>query len=235
VQPLCVIPARAGSKRLAFKNGLQLAGRPMLDYSVIAAIESGIFDRVYVSTEDDAIAGMAAAAGATVHRRPAALAGDLVSATEVCLETATVREKAGDRVDAVVCLQPSSPLRTADDIRSAWQHFVNSEADFLVSVTPLDPHYFHWAVHQAPEGWRMYFGDQFLIERPLLPPMFRPNGAIKIGRIGPLRGTANFFGAPLEVYVMPETRSLHVAEQWDFDLADNVLRRAARAGTGTMR
>lgn len=226
--PLCVIPARIGSKRLPRKNILNLHGRPMLAYSVDAALESGLFEQVIVSTEDAEIAVLAEQSGAVVHPRPAVLAGDLVSATDVCLDVADVFEARGQVFHSLVCLQPSSPMRNADDIKAAWERFVSVDADYLVSVTAIDPHYFHWAVHETDEGWRMYFGDQFLMERPLLPPVYRPNGAIKIGRIEQLRKTRNFFGSGLEVSFIPEERSVHVAEQFDFDLAHYLMNRARR-------
>lgn len=231
MKPLCVIPARRGSKRLPLKNILPLSGRPMLDFTVQAALESGIFDRVLVSTEDDEIASIAEQAGALAHRRPAALADDLVSATDVCIEAADALECKGSSYDAIVCLQPTSPLRTAHDVKGSWDHMVATGADYLVSVTPIDPHYFHWAVHQhaadGQAGWEMYFGDRYLIERPLLPSVYRPNGAIKIGRTDRLRSTRNFFGKRLEVYSIPEERSVHVATQFDFDLAQYLFKRSA--------
>src|SRR2546426_951190 len=82
---------------------------------------------------------------------------------------------------------PTTPLRPSGDVRGAWEPFLGSGADFLVSVTPIAPHYFHWALEPEGEWWHMVFGDRYLIERPLLPPVHRPNGAIKIGRSGPLR------------------------------------------------
>ncbi len=197
----------------------------MLAHTVRAALDSGIFGRVLVSTEDTEIARLAEAAGAEPHFRPEALAGDLVSATDVCLEVAEVLAGRGDHHDAVVCLQPTSPLRHGEDIRLGWARFVDTGANYLVSVTAVDPHYFHWAVHETESRWGMYFGDRFLMERPLLPSVFRPNGAIKIGRLEHLRQTRNFFGAGLEVYAMPEERSVHVAEQFDFDLAEFLLQK----------
>ncbi|MGH8671120.1 MAG: cytidylyltransferase domain-containing protein [Burkholderiales bacterium] len=223
MRPLCVIPARRDSKRLPLKNIRPLNGQPMLTYTVRAALDSGVFDTVYVSTEDSEIAAIAEGAGAVAHPRPDELAGDLVSATGVCLDLEQVLRNRGEICDAIVCLQPSSPLRSAEDIRGSWQHFVAAGAHYLVSVTAVDPHYFHWAVWKTEDGWRMYFGDQYMDERPLLPPVYRPNGAIKIGKIGPLRATRNFFGKPLEVYIMPEQRSVHVAEQFDFDLAQYLM------------
>jgi CMP-N-acetylneuraminic acid synthetase len=228
MRPLCVIPARRGSKRLPLKNIRLLHGKPMLAYTVEAARGSGIFDEVFVSTEDREIAAIASSFGATVHARPEALAGDLVSATDVCLDVEASLRAAGNTHDAIVCLQPSSPLRSAADVRESWMRFAESQKDYLVSATPIDPHYFHWAVMNKPSGWEMYFGDRFLLERPLLPPVFRPNGAIKIGRAGPLQGTRNFFGASLEVYLMPEERSLHVGEPVDFEFAEFLISRAAK-------
>ncbi len=226
---LCVIPARRGSKRLTLKNMRLLGGRPMLAYTVEAALASGLFEQVYVSTEDAEIADLAEQFGAVAHVRPAELAGDLVSATEVCLDVEQALAVRGQQFEAIVCLQPSSPLRTAEDVRNSWNHFSETGASYLVSVTPIDPHYFHWAVSETPSGWQMYFGDKFLLERPLLPPVYRPNGAIKIGRIAPLRATRNFFGRPLAVFVMPDARSVHVAEQFDFDLAEYLLKSAGAA------
>src|SRR5512143_1903587 len=115
MKALCVIPARRGSKRLPLKNILPLAGKPMLAYSVEAALQSGLFDRVWVSTEDDEIGTIAASFGATLHQRPVELAGDLVSATDVCIDVYETRRAAGESYDAVVCLQPSSPLRNVED------------------------------------------------------------------------------------------------------------------------
>ncbi len=228
MKPLCVIPARRGSKRLALKNIKPLAGKPMLAYSIEAALHSGLFETVYVSTEDTEIGAIAERFGARFHLRPPELAGDLVSATDVCIEVFQVLQTAGETYDAIICLQPSSPLRNAQDICGSWEMFCLSKADYLVSVTPIDPHYFHWAVQQNGDqdsDWAMYFGDQYMIERPLLPPVFRPNGSIKIGRADPLLEHRNFFGPHLAVYQTPEERSVHVAEAFDFDLAAFLLSR----------
>lgn len=231
MRPLCVIPARRGSKRLRLKNLLPLNGKPMLAYTIAAALESGVFDQVFVSTEDEEIARAANAAGAVPHPRPAELAGDLVSATDVCLEVEQSLRAKGDIYDAIVCLQPSSPLRNAEDVRASWERFVASGANYLVSVTSVDPHYFHWAVHETPRGWEMYFGDKFMQERPLLPPVYRPNGAIKIGKVSALTASRNFFGKTLNVYEIPEDRSVHVSARFDFEIAEHLLRTRTKPST----
>jgi len=228
--PLCVIPARRGSKRLPLKNLRPLCGKPMIAYSIMAALESGVFDKVFVSTEDGELAEIAAAYGAVVHRRRDELAGDLVSATDVCLDVAESLAAEGRQYDSIACLQPTSPLRTSEEIRGAWEKFEARKSDFFISVTPIDPHYFHWAVHQTPEsGWRMFFGDEFMLERPLLPAIYRPNGSIKIARTAALWQRRNFFGPLLEVFVTPEERSVHVAEAFDFQVAEFLLARRLAA------
>lgn len=225
-----MIPARRGSKRLPEKNLLPLAGKPMLAHSIEAALGSGLFEEVVVSTEDTGIAGVAAQYGAVVHERAPDLAGDLVSATEVCLDVYETRLRAGERHEVVVCLQPTSPLRTAEDVCGALEVFRSREADFLVSVTLIDPHFFHWALHPKGEWWEMFFGDRFMRERPLLPPVVRPNGSIKIARAQSLCERRNFFGPRLAVYETPAERSIHVAEQSDFDYAAFLLSQRAVAG-----
>jgi CMP-N-acetylneuraminic acid synthetase len=225
VNPLCVIPARRDSKRLPLKNLLSLGGKPMVAYSIDCALRSGVFDKVFVSTEDEEIAAIAKQYGADVHRRPIGLSGDRVSATEVCLDVLEAQAKGGENFGAIVCLQPTSPLRNPHDIQGAWYHFCSTQASYLVSVTPIDPHYFHWAVHQNGDWCEMFFKSKYLKERLDLPGVFRPNGSIKIGLANDLRLTKNFFGKQMAVYETPEERSVHVATKFDFDLADFLLQK----------
>ena len=220
---LCVIPARRGSKRLPLKNILPLAGIPMIAHTINAAINSDVFNEVIVSTEDQEIADISKKFGADCYIRSNELAGDLVSATDVCLDVSKNLDPDKKKYDSIVCLQPSSPLRSSKDIKLSVEHFYKTQANYLVSVTPIDPHYFHWAVYENENKWKMYFNNKYMMERPLLPPVFRPNGAIKMGRINALEETHNFFGEGLETYLMPEERSIHVAEQFDYELAEFLL------------
>lgn len=225
---LCAIPARAGSKRLPGKNLRPLCGKPMLAYSIEAARESGLFDKVYVCTEDEAIADAARSFGAEVpFLMPPELCGDMVSSHVPCLRIADWLADQGQAADAMICLQPTSPLRSAEDIRAAVERYRERAVDFVVSVTFIDPHYFHWAVQRQKDGfWKMYFGDQYMLERPLLPPVFRPNGSIKIGRLSALRQCEHFFGPRLDVIETPEERSIHVATEFDAELCEFLLGRS---------
>lgn len=220
---LLAIPARGGSKRLARKNLAMLCGVPMIAHTIEAARASRLSDQVFVCTEDDEIAAVSAAHGASVFHIPAAMAGDEISSTVPCLALYDSLVDNGSTIECLIALQPSSPLRTGDDIRAAVDTLESTGADFVVSVTPVDPHYFHWALAERPEGWGMYFGSEFHKERASLPAIFRPNGAIKLGRARKVKETGHFFGSPLAVSEMPETRSVHVATEFDLACAQAIL------------
>lgn len=222
---LCAIPARGGSKRLPRKNIRKLAGKPMIAHTIEIARQSRLFDTVYVCTDDREIADVAISYGAAVpFLMPPDLCGDLVASHAPCQRLAAHLAEKSAAIDTLVCLQPTSPLRTVDDLQSAVIEFQTNSFDFVVSVTPVDPHYFHWVV--APRGeefWGMYFGSQFLKERPLLPPVFRPNGSIKIGRLPVLAQVGHFFGERLGVVETPEDHSVHVAVEFDLKLCEMIL------------
>ncbi len=223
---LCAIPARAGSKRLAGKNLRALAGKPMLAYSIEAALESGLFKDVFVCTEDETIAFEARRRGAQVpFLMPAELCGDMVASHAPCQRMAEHLAAKGRTIDTLVCLQPSSPLRSSDDIKASVDRFSRGDLDFLASATPIDPHYFHWALSEKSDEWGMWFGTQYIKDRTLLPPVLRPNGSIKIARLERLREVGHFFGPRLGVVETPEERSVHVATTFDFDLCEFLLAR----------
>jgi CMP-N-acetylneuraminic acid synthetase len=226
---LCAIPARGGSKRLPRKNLRTLAGVPLIAYSIEVARGSGLFDQVYVCTEDQEIADVARKLGASVPiLMPEDLCGDLVASHIPCQYMAQYLASAGDSIDMLVCLQPTSPLRNVDDLTSAVKKFQETDLDFLVSVTPVDPHDFHWAVVPNGDGyWRMHFGNEYVKERPLLPPVFRPNGSIKIARLPALARVGHFFGERMSVIETPPERSVHVALEFDLKLCELLLKEKA--------
>lgn len=223
---ICTIPARGGSKRLPRKNVRELAGKPLIAYSIETALETGLFDQVFVCTEDEQIARIARQFGANVPELvPAELCGDLVASHIPCQFIEAHLPIHGE-IESLVCLQPSSPLRNAQDICNAVERFSGGQFDFVVSVTPVDPHDFHWAIVPGEEEyWKMFFGSQYLKERPLLPPVYRPNGSIKIAKLSALAAIGHFFGARLGVIETPVERSVHVAVEFDLKLCETILRR----------
>src|ERR1700733_10576572 len=119
---IAIIPARGGSKRIPGKNIRPLAGKPLIAYTLAAADESGLFERVVVSTDSLEIAEMARRFGAEVpFLREATLADDFTPVSSVTVDALCRLDPAGDRFEVVAKLMPNCPLRTADDIIESYR------------------------------------------------------------------------------------------------------------------
>lgn len=175
---IAIIPARGGSKGVPRKNVRTFAGTPLIGHSIRAALDSGVFSAVVVSSEDAEILEVARAEGATVVIRPAELATD-GSLTEPVMAHAieTVEAETGEHFDSVWLLQPTSPLRTADDIRRAAELLGETGIDAVVSVS--EDHSFYWDSDAERAG--VIKPEYDLAARPRrqdLAPRWRENGAI---------------------------------------------------------
>jgi CMP-N,N'-diacetyllegionaminic acid synthase len=139
---IALIPARAGSKRLAGKNTRPLAGHPLLAYTISAALESGVFQAVMVSTESAPTAAIARHYGAEVpFLRPAEFAADLSPDIDWVSHALTTLHTAGKGFDAFSILRPTSPFRGAGTIRRAWAQFKDEEEiDSIRAVEPCKQH-----------------------------------------------------------------------------------------------
>lgn len=232
----CVIPARSGSKTLKHKNILDLCEKPVLCHTIKACLDSQIFDKVYVATDSREYADIAVKAGAEVpFLEPADMAGDMIGSSVPLIHlykslildnlSSSETEKALD--DHILwCMQPTSPLKNANDIIRGHEIISsNKECDFLVSVSDIDPHYFHWALESDDKGFsNLYFGEKMLVDRSLLRPVVkRPNGAIKAARARALLKYNHFFGPNLMTVSMPEERSIHIRTSHDLDLCRFML------------
>jgi pseudaminic acid cytidylyltransferase len=176
---LAVVPARGGSKRLPGKNTRPLAGRPMLAYTVDAALESGLFDRVVVSTDDPTIAEIARRCGAEVpFLREPTLSDDL---SPVSLATVDALERLDPRghFRHIAQLMPNCPLRNVDDVHQSYQAFSASGAMSQISVTRFGWQNPWWAVRRRPDGVLMPVFKEMITRRSQdLPELFCPTGAI---------------------------------------------------------
>jgi len=136
---VAIIPARAGSRGLPGKHLRALGGSPLIAHTIRAALEARLVDRVVVSTNDPAVARAAASAGAEVpFQRPAALSGPEVPTLPVIVHAVEWLERDGARIDRVVTLQPTSPLRTAAQIDAAVRLLDDPAVDSAVAVAALD-------------------------------------------------------------------------------------------------
>ena len=229
---LGLIPARGGSKRLPRKNLRLLGGKPLIVWTIEAALESRCLDRVIVSTDDPEIATVAREAGAEVpFLRPAALADDHAPGLEVLLHALRTLAAARESYDYLVELQPTSPLRNAGDIRAAVSLVHEKAADAVISVCPTG-HPPEWSNTLPPDGaLRDFFRPGVRGTRSQdLPPAYRLNGAIHIFNCQRLLQTEstdmddNGFA-----YVMPRERSIDIDTALDLYLAQALLEFPGRA------
>lgn len=226
---LAIIPARAGSKGLKDKNIIDLCGKPMIAYSIIAAKDSGLFDKVIVSTDSVHYAGIAESYGAEIILRDEQLANDQ-STTFMVIED--VLNKVGTCYDYFVLLQPTSPLRTCVHIQEAVAKFeANYEFfDFLVSMKRSE--FTKDLVNMIDEDESLkYFEQDFSNYCRQAYSYFSPNGAIFIGKTEAYLKQKHFFGARALSYIMNDTDSVDVDHAIDYELAKILMKERMKEGT----
>ena len=222
-KPLCIIPARGGSKRLPRKNIIDLAGKPLLAWTIKPAFESALFDQVWVSTEDEEIRQVAEKWGARSLPRPAELAGDTITIVQLCLYILGQFEEKGQAYSSVYVLSPTNPFRTGGEIRAAWEAFQAAQADALLSVVPLEfpP---QWSLVREGDWLRPWSPDTFETPRADLLPLYRPEGSYVIVRSRVLRERRSFMGARTLAYPVAASRAVDIDEPIDLSWAEFLLR-----------
>ncbi len=219
---LTVIAARGGSKGVPRKNVLPLGGKPMIAWTVEAAVASETLDRVIVSSDDREIIDAAVAFGAEApFVRPAALAADDTPGVAPVLHALDAVEGAWD---FVVLLQPTSPFRTAEDIDAAVRLCAQSGAPSVVSVAPARTSpYWTYALNGDLTMRPMVASEGLIGRRQELPPVYELNGAVYVARVAHLREAESFVGPETLAYVMPEERSFEIDTPLDLVVARAVL------------
>ena len=135
---LAIIPARGGSKGIPHKNIYPLYNRPLIEYTIEAAIKSNRFDDVIVSTDDEEIATASKKAGASVpFMRPENISGDHAKTIDVILHAIDYLNLIGKNYDIVVLLQATSPLRNSDDIKKALDFFIKNDIRSMASAKDI--------------------------------------------------------------------------------------------------
>jgi len=214
---LAVITARGGSKGLPGKNIRLLSGRPLLGWSVLAAATSRYIDRIVVSTDSEEIAGVARAEGAeTPFLRPAELARDESNGVDPVLHA--LGELPG--FDWVVLLQPTSPLRVAEDIDACFDrlHAAGSSTAVSVCRAQESPH----LMYRVTDSGRSSLAFPLTptpTRRQDLPKYWVPNGAVYLARVDALLHARTFYTDDTVLYEMPLTRSIDIDTEEDFRLA----------------
>ena len=211
-QRIALIPARGGSKRLPRKNILDFLGKPMIAYTIEAALDAHCFDAVVVSTEDDEIATIAEQYGATVDQRPKELATDISTVTDVCLEYLQ-----RNSVSTLAVLYATAPLRSAEDIKSVV-NLLSDDCDFSMAVSlcerPLHQllKYQNGAVSPVFPDWVGKRSDEVGL-------FCLGNGSTYAVKVDEFVRQKTFYGHLMKAYLMPSSRSVDIDTLEDYDKA----------------
>ena len=223
-----IIPARGGSKGLPRKNVLPLAGKPLIAWTIEAADESKYIDRCIVSTDDDEIKQVSEEFGANVVVRPAELAGDTTPSFNV-LEYIIKHELQGiNGYDYLVLLEPTSPLRTSQDIDNALYLLDenNGIADSIVGVSKVESQHPAFDFKINPIGLiEPLMGDRTFkaVRRQDLDDIYFLEGTIYISKIDALINNKGFYHAKTMPYVVPRWKSIEIDERLDVIIAEAII------------
>ena len=227
VKVLGVITARGGSKRIPKKNIKELLGRPLIYYTIKAALDSKLLTKVILSSDNDEIISIGKSIGVEVpFKRPRELAEDTTPTIDVLIHAVNYVEKyQGFFPDIVVVLEPTSPLRTAEDIDNALMKHIKTNADSVVSVIKTD----HWHPIRAKRIENDVLYDYCLeekegVRRQDLPPAYFRDGAFYSVKRDVLMKEHRLYGKVTRPYIMPPERSIDINSEFDFKLAEMLMK-----------
>ena len=223
---LAIIPARGGSKGLPGKNIKELCGKPLIAWTIEQAKSCDDSDRIVVSTDDEEIAEVAKKYSAEVpFVRPPELASDTATTIDVIFHAINwLKEHEDYRPEYILLLQPTSPLRSGEDINGAIQMLKDKDVRAVVSVCETD-HYPWWSnILPADDNMKDFLRPEILNKRRQdLPVFYRLNGAIYLADTDYLREQNSFLGPDTFAYKMSKERSVDVDSDIDFKLAALLL------------
>lgn len=220
---IAIIPARCGSKEIKDKNIKLFNGKPLLSYTIESALQSGIFQEVIVSTDSPIYAEIAKKYGANVpFLRSIQYAGDEVSSWEAICEVLRYKIKQGINYDICALLQPTSPLRTSNHMKEAYNLFVENNANAVVSICEVE-HPVQWCFEIGSDGNMEKFSNSIHrnARRQDIPASFRENGAIYL--VKPeiiLYNNNDIYEKKCYGYIMNKEYSIDIDSMNDFEIAE---------------
>ncbi len=192
---IAIIPARGGSKRVPGKNIRPLAGKPLIAYTIEAALESGLFHRVVVSTDSEDIAAVARSSGAEIpFLRSAEISDDVTPISAATADALDKLDPDGTQYQFVAQLMANCPLRSAEDLRSSYKQFSQTAADTQISVVRYGWQNPWWAMKRDASTFALdpLFPSELNARSQDLPELFCPTGAIWWGKTKVIRRQRTF-------------------------------------------
>jgi CMP-N,N'-diacetyllegionaminic acid synthase len=220
---LGIIPARGGSKGLPRKNILNIAGKPLIAWTIEEARKSKYIDRVILSSEDEEIIQVAISWGCEVpFKRPKELAEDHSRTNEVISD---VLIKLSTRYDYIVLLQPTSPLRTVEDIDGCIERCVKNRNNACVTVseTEKSPHWMYY-LNSSDSMQPLLNSESANLSRQDLPKVYALNGAVYVAQCQWFIENKSFLTDETLAYIMPKERSVDIDTKLDFQIGNFLLK-----------
>lgn len=219
MKSIAIITARGGSKRIPRKNIREFCGKPILAYSIEAALGAGVFDEVMVSTDDEEIGAVAAKYGARVpFYRSERTAGDFATTNDVLLEVLGEYEGRGERFDLGCCIYPTAPFLTPERVRDAVKRLADSQADTLIPVTAFS--YPPQRAMVIREGRLAFLYPQYLDSRSQdLEPHYHDVGQFYVFRTASFQKNRRLMVGDILPYVLSELEVQDIDNQTDWELA----------------
>ena len=220
-----IIPARGDSKGILHKNIKLLAGKPLIAYTIEAALKSKFLDRVIVSTDSKKIAKIAKEYGTEVpFLRPERLAKDATPIISVLKHAVRWLEKKENySTDIVVTLQPTSPLRQTTDINRAVKKIIETGADSVVSVCQAKDNPYWMMMVRKDRIFPFMDSNKHYSRRQALPRLYMLNGAVYVTRIETLTKESKILSNNSRAIIMEQKNSLDIDDEMDFKLAELIL------------
>lgn len=222
---LAIIPARGGSKGIPLKNIYPLAGKPLLGWTVQAALASKLIDRVVVSSDNDDILQVATNFCAQPIKRPSEISGDDAPFNLLILQVLDYLENMGNYIpDILVYLQPTSPLRDNKDIDNALA-MLDGETESVISVYEVDNKVLKSFLVNKNGFMQGVANNQFpFMNRQQLPSVYMPNGSIYVIKRATFLKTKNIFSEKTKPFVMSDKKSLDIDTLQDLKKAEEILK-----------
>ncbi|MCT1458277.1 acylneuraminate cytidylyltransferase family protein [Aestuariimicrobium sp. p3-SID1156] len=217
---VAVIPARGGSKGIPRKNLLEIAGKPLIAWTIESALEV-LNLRVIVSTEDDEIAEVATLYGAEVIKRPVELAQDATATEPVVRHVIDTLTQQAERPDTVMLLQATSPVRLPGTLARAVDEFTRAGADSMVGVVSAPPFIWRNAPHVAAE----YDYEHRPRRQDMTPEQlrYRETGSVYLTRTDIYEQCDNRLGGQVALFVMNDVEGTDIDTRHDFATAEQIL------------